>query len=302
MISLVLTTYNGEKYIKEQLDSIKDQTRVPDEVLIFDDRSKDSTVEMVENYIKENKLDTWHFFQNKENKGYSLNFTDAMNQCKGDIIFLADQDDIWFTDKIENMANIMENHSEIDLLTSDIEPFYIGEAPQKVNFEKIISKKTLIKIKKKDKWIKPIRPGCSMCFRRSMLEEYNKIWFKEYPHDCLLWGLAVLNGKAFYYNKVTIKFRRHDTNASSRGGYKKDYRISVVKKETNFIQKMIEYQKDKGNKNINQMLKKQLDLYVRRINTLENRNVMKAILLVTKLAYYGRKRFWLTDLYYCMKG
>ena len=95
MISLVMTTYNGLKYISEQLESIKNQTVLPDEVLIYDDRSTDGTYEYVQEYIKTNKLDKWNVVRNKENKGYSLNFSDAMKESHGDIVFLCDQDDIW---------------------------------------------------------------------------------------------------------------------------------------------------------------------------------------------------------------
>lgn len=49
------------------------------------------------------------------------------------------------------------------------------------------------------------------------MKNYQSLWFREYPHDCLLWGLAVLQGKAYIYNRETIEFRRHDSNASSRG-------------------------------------------------------------------------------------
>ena len=302
MISLIMTTYNGEKYLEEQLDSIRNQSRTPDEVLIFDDRSKDSTAELVRSYIQKYKLTSWHFFENEVNKGYALNFSDGMNQCNGDIIFLADQDDIWLPEKIKEMSEIMETHPEISLLCSDVEPFYTGESPQKVNFEKFRSNNPLIQISHIDKWIKPVRPGCSMCFKKSLLEEYNQIWYNGYPHDCLLWGLAVLDKMAYYYNKVTIRFRRHDTNASSRGGFKKEHRIQTINKEIGFIQKMTEHIQDSDKKTIKRMLDKQLALYEKRVKILKKRNVFKAFFLFPYMKYYGRKRFWLTDVYYCMKS
>lgn len=120
MISLVMTTYNGLKYISEQLESIKNQTVLPDEVLIYDDRSTDGTYEYVQEYIQTNKLDKWNVVRNKENKGYSLNFSDAMKESHGDIVFLCDQDDIWHLDKIKVMSEIMNSHPEIELLASNV--------------------------------------------------------------------------------------------------------------------------------------------------------------------------------------
>ena len=110
MISLVMTTYNGLKYISEQLDSIRTQTLLPDEVLIYDDRSTDGTYEYVQEYIDRYNLHTWKVYRNKENKGYSLNFSNAIDAAKGELIFLCDQDDIWHSDKIEKMSKIMGNH------------------------------------------------------------------------------------------------------------------------------------------------------------------------------------------------
>ncbi|WP_240143875.1 glycosyltransferase [Liquorilactobacillus mali] len=74
MISVVVATYNGEKFITEQLNSIKNQNCQPDEVIIRDDRSSDATAEIVRKYIKENNLINWDFEINSENKGYKKIF------------------------------------------------------------------------------------------------------------------------------------------------------------------------------------------------------------------------------------
>ena len=98
-ISVVMTTYNGEKYIKEQLTSLKNQTRVPDEVLIFDDCSTDNTVTIVRNFIIENPSGNYRLFENKKNKGWRRNFMEGFADAQGDIIFPCDQDDIWLDRK-----------------------------------------------------------------------------------------------------------------------------------------------------------------------------------------------------------
>lgn len=124
---------------------------LPDEVLIYDDRSTDGTYEYVQEYIDRYSLHTWKVYRNKENKGYSLNFSDAIDSAKGKLIFLCDQDDIWHSDKIEKMSKIMEENSPIELLASNVHPFYMGEHPQRVHYQKY--KGELIKIRRLQKGI-----------------------------------------------------------------------------------------------------------------------------------------------------
>ena len=112
-ISIVMSTYNGEKYIVDQLDSIRKQSRMPDEVLIFDDCSTDRTVNIVTNYIQDNNLKNWKIKVNTQNKGWRQNFMDGMWSSSGDVVFPCDQDDIWRPDKIAKMTKILEEHSHV---------------------------------------------------------------------------------------------------------------------------------------------------------------------------------------------
>ena len=123
-ISVVMTTYNGEKYIVEQLDSIRNQSRVPDEVIIYDDCSSDLTVSLIEKYIDDYELTNWTLHCNERNLGWRKNFVEAMEASTGDLIFLSDQDDIWNRDKIEDMAFYLEKDKKILLLASNCEVFY----------------------------------------------------------------------------------------------------------------------------------------------------------------------------------
>lgn len=85
--SVVISTYNGEKYILEQLDSIRTQTLTVDEVLIFDDRSHDNTVELCRDFINKFNLENWKVLNNEKNKGFVKNFIDGLYETTGDIIF-----------------------------------------------------------------------------------------------------------------------------------------------------------------------------------------------------------------------
>ena len=116
-VSVCMGIYNGEKYIEEQLDSILRQTRRAEEVILCDDCSTDRTVEIVRLFIEKHGLgESWRLCCNKENRGYPGNFYYAMSLCAGDVVFLADQDDIWAETKLERMCAVLEEHPEAEVL------------------------------------------------------------------------------------------------------------------------------------------------------------------------------------------
>lgn len=117
-VSVCMGTYNGEKYIEEQLYSILHQTRRPDEVILCDDRSTDKTVEIIEKFIIKNQLeDSWRLYRNTENKGYPSNFYYAGSLCTKEIVFLADQDDIWAEKKLERMCKVLEDNKNVKVIS-----------------------------------------------------------------------------------------------------------------------------------------------------------------------------------------
>ena len=100
-ISVVMCTYNGAKYIEQQIESILAQTHPVYELIVQDDGSTDSTVEIIENYGR--KYPIIKLFRNEKRKGYNANFFSAMRKASGDYISISDQDDIWKADKLEEM-------------------------------------------------------------------------------------------------------------------------------------------------------------------------------------------------------
>lgn len=123
-ISIVMTTYNGEKYILEQLHSLLQQNRKADEVIVLDDCSTDNTVEIVKNFIQANHLEHWRVCVNDKNVGWKQNFVNGFELASGDLVFPCDQDDIWLSDKLEIMEKLMEENQHIDLLSGDAEYFF----------------------------------------------------------------------------------------------------------------------------------------------------------------------------------
>lgn len=98
MISVALCTYNGEKYISQQLDSIFSQSIPVDEIVICDDCSEDSTCNILESYAA--RYPQIRLIKNEINLGFRKNFEKALTECQGDYIFFSDQDDIWDKDKV----------------------------------------------------------------------------------------------------------------------------------------------------------------------------------------------------------
>ena len=108
-ISVVMATYNGEKYIKEQMESILAQSLQYFEFIICDDCSTDSTVQILNEYAARDKR--IKVFVNEHNLGFKKNFEKAISFCSGDYIALSDQDDIWTKDHLEKLFSIIGNHS-----------------------------------------------------------------------------------------------------------------------------------------------------------------------------------------------
>lgn len=104
MISIAIATYNGAKYLREQLDSIYAQSMLPDEIIVCDDCSTDDTITILDEYKKNYGL---KFCVNNENLGFVKNFEKAISLCSGEYIALSDQDDFWFPFKIETLFNEM---------------------------------------------------------------------------------------------------------------------------------------------------------------------------------------------------
>ena len=220
-ISVAMTTYNGSNYIIKQLDSLKNQSRKIDELVICDDCSTDNTVELVNEYIKSNNLEGWNIYSNENNLGFINNFKQAINKTTGDIIFLCDQDDEWCNNKISTMSDIIEKNKQVKLLSCSLafidensKPYTPSNIPSW--YQKMISTSP--------EEITPIdfismcntnfAPGCTMCFTREICDKYcNMDYEYELPHDWLLALIASVDNGYFHLNKPLINYRIHSSNA-----------------------------------------------------------------------------------------
>lgn len=128
-ISIAMCTYNGSQFIPEQLASIAAQTRLPDELVICDDGSTDSTPEIVAEFARTVDFPV-HFVRNPRNLGSTKNFEQAITLCTGDLIALCDQDDIWKPKKLARQAEMMERDPHLGGVFSDAE--LIDDASQPI--------------------------------------------------------------------------------------------------------------------------------------------------------------------------
>lgn len=120
--SVVITTYNGEKYIIEQIESILNQTVLPDEIIISDDNSSDNTVLLIKDFMKKdrnNGVRIQLLLNDNPQKGVNQNIGNAIEHTSSDIVLLCDQDDIWCNDKIEVIKEAFLEYPEMELLVHD---------------------------------------------------------------------------------------------------------------------------------------------------------------------------------------
>ena len=206
MLSVCMATYNGEKYIKEQLDSILCQLGNEDELIISDDSSTDTTVNIIKSY-NDGRI---KIYEKQKFKSPIFNFENALKHAGGQYIFLADQDDIWMSKKVEIFKKYL---SDYDLVLSDANIVddngtEIYESFYQVNG----SKSGLIKNIIKNSYL-----GCTMAFNRKILEKSLPFPENIPMHDWWLGLIGEIYGKIYFINEKLISYRRHENNASSTG-------------------------------------------------------------------------------------
>jgi glycosyltransferase involved in cell wall biosynthesis len=119
-ISVAICTYNGAEFLPAQLDSIAQQARPPDEIVVCDDASSDNTRVLLESFARTSLIPVSLYFSD-QNVGSIKNFERAIGLCTGDIIALSDQDDVWRSDKLQVIAEAFEQNPAAGLVFSDAE-------------------------------------------------------------------------------------------------------------------------------------------------------------------------------------
>lgn len=315
-ISLAMTTFNGEKYIINQMDSIKSQTRQFDEVVICDDNSKDKTVRIITDYIRDNNLSNWKILTNETNLGFANNFKKAISNTTGDIIFLSDQDDEWYPTKVEQMTECMKCEEKIQLLASSLS--FIDEFSKPLELEKYpiwykkmheYKENELVQIDFMSECTTNFSPGCTMCFTRKIAQQYlTSAYPYQIHHDWLIGLIAAAEGEFFFYNKPLIRYRIHHNNTIGiKAGKKSETQKEQIDKLQGLLSryKLGNYKKEQDEKKLKYNMaytKARLELYqTRKLSALINtwKRSVKATKIYTSIWQVNIKDllFWMHIIY-----
>lgn len=224
MISVAMAFYNGAAYVEEQVDSILDNLQVQDELIISVDDDSDGSKEILERIADE---DTRVKLVKGPGQGVVPNFVNAIEHCSGEIIFLADQDDVWTKNKVKTVMEsfedskvmaVVHNAKIVDGKLNDTGETTFAWRDSGAGFWKNIKKNSYI--------------GCCLAFRKKILPRVLPIPEKVWMHDQWIGLLAEQLGKVDFVKEDLLLYRRHEENVT---GLRHGSLISMVKKRYHMI-------------------------------------------------------------------
>lgn len=234
MISVCIATYNGEKYIREQLDSILSQLGPDDEVVVSDDGSTDSTLDIVKSY-QDARIKVYHHDSSSVTTKFLLdkpthNFENALRHANGDIIFLSDQDDVWIGGKVEALMKELQDadfavHDCVvvdDRMKNVIQPSY---------FDYIGIHQGVW-----NNWVRATYLGCCMAMRKEVVVRAMPFPRTMVGHDLWLGIIADRYFKSKIVRSKFLRYRKHTNSKTTSGGkskhslwFKIRYRVVILK-------------------------------------------------------------------------
>lgn len=265
-ISIALCTYNGAKFLSEQLESFLRQSCLPDELVACDDCSTDKTIEILKDFARKSPFPV-RIHVNENNLGSTKNFEKAISLCAGDVTFLCDQDDVWLPNKIELMVSEFEKSPKVGLVFSNAEIvderlhssgktlldyYFNGKMRQKVG-KYGLAVVTLLETN--------IMTGATAAFRTAYREFFLPIptRIQGFIHDAWIALIIASRAEVVFIDEPLIKYRQHSvqqigvlpTEAATEN---KDFRrfcnelIEIQKQRLNDIEKALFETEREGNK------------------------------------------------------
>ena len=288
-ISVAVATYNGEKYIREQIDSILNQTVIPDEIVISDDGSKDRTLEIIQE-IADSGHNNISIYTDNPHHGFAFNFGHAISRCTGDVLFLCDQDDIWHSQKVEHIVDVYNLYPDALCVFHNAVSVDSDGKPNNVLFNSFIqsladkhSAGEIVKI--------PGNPYCEVASSgpqihglvMSVSRELLNTAFPFPPissqHDGWLWFCAEALDGCYYLNEILTKRRLHTENTSGAG--EKGFDVRRIKK----VFRNIERQNDIARTRI--LYAQYMKTYIETYCTKDNVGAMRAFSTISRVYEIG---------------
>jgi glycosyltransferase involved in cell wall biosynthesis len=272
-ISVAMCTYNGEKYIKNQITSILSQSVAVDEIIICDDNSNDNTLSILMQFQIEN-VHKIKIYQNEFNIGSTKNFEKAIEISSGDYIFLSDQDDIWKVNKVEKVIQHFTENPSIEAIFSNAD--LINEKNEKIGaitlwdsvffIEKQLKKPLdlfcLIKSKRN------MVTGATLCIKKevkNLILPFPNI--KKYYHDEWIAIIIASRNKLNYITEELISYRIH---SNQQIGGNTSFHKNTAKKHLRICNYILGNSIPKTYQDYNQVTKTYYRHYLKYLNVFEN--------------------------------
>lgn len=221
-ISVAMCTFNGEKYIQAQIDSILSQSRRVDEIVVGDDGSSDRTMEILSEYAVSAPAVAFKILGSSGSPlGVTKNFERALSHCGGDVIILADQDDVWEPDRVEAAVRMLAEDPSCLLCVSDAVLIDERDRVTGTLFKRMgVSARELDTIQSDSPMVSVVRrsflPGMAMAMRRTLIDQALPIP-QEWPHDYWLLAIAALNHGVSVAPVPLVQYRQHASNVLGVG-------------------------------------------------------------------------------------
>ncbi len=220
-----MCTYNGARFLHEQLESINSQKRLPDELIVSDDCSTDDTLKIVREFSEVSEFPV-KILQNEQNLGSTKNFEKAIGYCTGDIVALSDQDDLWLPHKIERIMAVFEEDPRVGLVFSDalltderMRPIGLRlwtETFRPADRRKFTNGQALDVLLQYN-----VVTGATMAFRSALCPAIMPIpVLTDYIHDGWISLIAALSSEIRFIREPLIKYRQHPGQQLGAGQWK----------------------------------------------------------------------------------
>lgn len=237
-ISVAMATYNGARFIREQLESIRSQARMPDELIVCDDRSTDGTVDLVREFAATCPFPV-RIFENESNLGFADNFLRCASLCTGEWVAFCDQDDVWLRGRLlEAERQISQGGEDLCLVVSKAEVVDAALVRSGRTLPEFSGSRVLGPSSMRADWFVG---GCVMVFRRSLLDgaepslrphdDYRPRSSRRMPHDRWVCLLANVSGRIAMVDETLVLYRRHsaaETGAHSSVSLSSTVRAAVA--------------------------------------------------------------------------